>query len=188
MKVSMIRLFYTFLGRLSKKEKAVFYIAIFLVSLTILDRLIISPVFSKIGSLNKAIHEKEAEIKKNLRILAQKDRILSENAKYGSSVVDSNNNEDEQITLVLKEIEGLANKSSVYLVDMKPASAKDSGVSKKIFVNLNCEAQMEQIVDFIYNIENSNSLLSIGKYQLAPKSTESSVIKCSMSVYKAIVL
>ncbi len=184
MKASMIQAFYAFVGRLSKKEKAVLYVAIFLVSLTALDRLIISPIFSKVGSLNKEIRQKEAEVKKNLRLLAQKDRILAENAKYGSFLANPSNNEDEQITSVLKEIEGLANKSSVYLVDMKPGNAKDSGASKKILVNLNCEAQMEQIVDFIYSIENSSSLLSIGKYQLAPKSKESSVVKCSISVYK----
>ncbi|PIQ86101.1 MAG: hypothetical protein COV73_05065 [Candidatus Omnitrophica bacterium CG11_big_fil_rev_8_21_14_0_20_43_6] len=39
-------------------------------------------------------------------------------------------------------------------------------------INLNCEAQMEQLVNFMYNMENSSSLLSIEKYQLAPKAKD----------------
>jgi hypothetical protein len=177
-----------FLGRLSKKEKIIFYIATTLVILVILDRAIISPVFSKVKSLNQEIQDKQIEIKKNLKVLSQKDRILAESSKYSSFLSDSGLSDDEQITLVLKELESLASKSSVYLVDMKPAGVKESGSSKRIMINLNCEAQMEQLVDFMYNMENSSSLISIEKYQLAPKSKDSSVAKCSMSVYKVVGL
>jgi len=47
---------------------------------------------------------------------------------------------------------------------------------------------MEQLVEFIYNMENSNSLISIEKYQITPKAKESSVAKCSISVYKVVAL
>jgi chorismate mutase len=177
-----------FLGHLSKKDRIFFYIAVLVVSLLILDRAIISPVFSKIISLNKEIQDKQANIKKNLRILAQKDKILTQGAKYSSFLGDSKLTDDEQVTQVLKELESLASKSSVYLVDMKPAGIKESGSSKKIFINLNCEAQMEQLVDFMYNMENSDSLIFIEKYQLTPKSKESSVAKCSISVNKVVAL
>ena len=188
MKLPNLQILNVFLGKLSKKEKIVFYIAIFVVSLLILDRAIISPIFSKIRSLNKEIQDKQTTIKKNLRILSQKDRILQESSKYSSFLGQTKLGDDEQVTLVLKELESLANKSSVYLVDMKPAGIKESGSSKRIMVNLNCEAQMEQLVDFMYNMENSESLISIEKYQITPKAKESSVAKCSISVYKVVGL
>jgi len=177
-----------FLGRLSKKEKIIFYVAVAIVALLILDRAIVSPVFSKVRSLNKEIQDKQAEIKKNLKILSQKERIISESTKYGSFLSDSTLGDDEQITLMLKELESLASRSSVYLVDMKPAGIKETGSSKRILINLNCEAQMEQLVDFMYNMENSSSLISIDKYQLAPKTKDSSVAKCSITVYKVVAL
>ncbi|MDD5129677.1 MAG: GspMb/PilO family protein [Candidatus Omnitrophica bacterium] len=188
MKLLNLQMLQAFLGRLSKKDKIIFYLAVFVVSLLILDRAIISPVFSKIKLLNKEIQDKQATIKKNLRILAQKDKIVTQGSKYSAFLGDSKISDDEQVTLVLKELESLASKSSVYLVDMKPAGIKESGSSKKIFINLNCEAQMEQLVEFIYNMENSNSLISIEKYQITPKAKESSVAKCSISVYKVVAL
>ena len=188
MKLPNLQILQVFLGRLSKKDKIIFYITVFVVSLLILDRAIISPVFFKIQSLNKKILDKQSEIKKNLRILAQKDRILAQGAKYSSFLGNSQASDDEQVTLVLKELESLASKSSVYLVDMKPAGVKISGSSKRILVNLNCEAQMEQLVDFMYNMENSSSLISIERYQLTPKTKESSVAKCSISAYKVVAL
>jgi hypothetical protein len=177
--------FYTILARLSKKEKLILYVAVSFVSLALLDRLIISPIFSKMKSLNREIQEKESGIKKNLRILAQKDRILAESAKY-SSFLSSPESGEDQITSLLKEIEGYANKASVYLIDMKPSGVKDIGPSKKYLINLNCEAQIEQLTSFMYNIENSSELLTIEKYQISPKAKESSVARCSMSISKMV--
>jgi cell division protein FtsL len=188
MKLPNLQMLQGFLGRLNKKEKLIFYAAVVIVALLIFDRAIISPVFSKIHSLNKEISDKQSQIKKNLRILSQKDKITEQGSKYGSFLGNSQISDDEQVTLLLKELEGLASKSSVYLVDMKPSGIKESGSSKRIMINLNCEAQMEQLVDFMYNIENSNSLISIEKYQLTPKTKESSVAKCSISVYKVVAL
>ena len=186
MKIPKPQTFYNFVARLSKREKIIFYAAVSFVSLTLLDRLIISPIYSKIKSLNEEIQERESSIKKNLNILDQKDRISSEITKY-TTFLSSTESDEEEMTSLLKEIEGLANKSSVYLVDMKPAGLKSAGSSKKYLISLNCEAQMEQLTDFMYNIENSIKLLTIEKYQIAPKSKESSVVRCSMSIAKIVM-
>ncbi|MDD5466054.1 MAG: GspMb/PilO family protein [Candidatus Omnitrophica bacterium] len=176
---------HTFFTRLPKKEKAILYAVVFFVSLVILERLIISPVFSKMKSLDKEIQAKESGIRGNLRILAQKDRILAENAKYSSFLNSSEPGEDQAASL-LKEVEDYADKASVYLIDMKPSSVKETGASKKYLINLNCEAQMEQLVIFMYNIENSKELLTIERLQISPKAKESSIAKCSMVISKTI--
>lgn len=187
MKITMLQTLYNFVGRLSKREKIIFYGAITFVSLTLLDRLIISPIYSKVKSLNKEIQDRTTIIKQNLHIVAQKDRISSEITKY-APLLASAKSEEEETTSFLQEIEGLANEAGVYLVDMKPASLKDGGSSKRFLINLNCESQMEQLTDFMYKIENSINLLTVEKYQIGPKSKDSSVVKCSMSIVKMIVL
>jgi Tfp pilus assembly protein PilO len=177
---------YAYLAHLSKREKFVFYIALVFISLAALDRLIVSPISLKIKSLNKEIETSEANIKNDLHILSQKDRILSESARY-TSFLSSNKTEEEEITGLLKEVENLANKASAYITDMKPAPTKELGSSKKYLVNLNCEGQMEQIINFMYNIEDSSKLLVIEKYQISPKSKESGVATVSMTISKTVI-
>jgi hypothetical protein len=175
--------FNTFLARLNKREKLILYCAAAAISLTLLDRLVIVPVTAKLQSLSNEIDDKQTAIKRSLRILSQKDRIMAEATKY-NSYLDGLKSEDEQMTSILREIEALGNKSTVYLIDLKPAGVKDMGSYKKYFVTLSCEAQVEQLVNFFYGIENSDKLLSIDKYQLMPKSTESSIAKCTMTISK----
>jgi Tfp pilus assembly protein PilO len=136
--------------------------------------------------LNKEIITKESQVKQDLRILAQKDRVLAQIARY-SSFLGSMGSQEEEIVSALKEIENLANKSSIYLVDLKPAGQKIFGASKGYMIALNCEAQMEQIAEFIYNIQSSNRLFVVEKIQISPKSKDSSVAKCSLSIAKVIL-
>lgn len=176
-----------FISRLSKREKYILYGTLTFVLLALTDRLFISPVFSRIKSLNEQIAKKESEIRNGLRILAQKDKIEAIKAKQGTFAGAGSLDSDEEITVLLKEIEGMASKVSVYLIDMKPAGSKTSASSRKYTINLNCEAQMEQLVDFMYNIENAGRLLTIEKYQISPKSKASSIARCSMVVSKITV-
>lgn len=176
-----------FLGRLSNREKMVLYGAACVVSLMFLDRFIISAISSRFQAVYEQIEEKKAGIKRSLRIIAQKDKILSVSAQY-ASLLHNAGSKEETVTSILKEIESLANTSSVYLVDIKPAGSKNVGAAREYLVSLNCEAQMEQLVEFMYNIENSNKFLLIEKYQISPKSKESSVARCSMTISKISML
>ena len=181
-----VQALYKFLSNLSKREKLILYGAVFFISLTIIDRLILSPIFYKMKSLDKEIQEQESSIKNNLHILAQKDRISTESDKYASFITNSKTAEEET-TSVLKEVEIMANQASVYLIDLKPIEPKTLGFYKQYSVNLNCEGQMEQIINFMYSIENAKTLLIIDRYQITPKSKESSVARCSMTVSKIVI-
>ena len=175
---------YKFFARLSKKERLMLYVAGTIVSALFLDRLIISPVFSRLKGLDEEIREKEISVRKNIRILSQKDRIRASSANYGSFSGGKLGSDEEEMTSFMKEMEDMANKSSVYLVDIKPGAVKGQEQFKKYFVTLNCEAQMEQIVDFMYHLENSDRIFTIDRYQITPKAKDSSIARCSIVVSK----
>ncbi|MCM8780607.1 MAG: type 4a pilus biogenesis protein PilO [Candidatus Omnitrophica bacterium] len=181
-----IQSMYKFIFGLSKREKLVLYLGVFFVMLTILDRTVIGPIYSKMSSLDKEIKEKEFQLNKDLRILSQKDKILSESARYATFLAKAKS-EEEEVTDFLKEIESIATKSEIYLVDLKPGSVKIEGSSKRYTVSLNCEGEMTTIFDFMYNIESAKKLLVIEKYQISPKTSGSSTAKCSMTISKVVL-
>lgn len=174
------------IARFSKKEKRIFYIVCCLIIIFLAERLILHPVFSKLKSIDEEIYKNEQDIRKSLKILSQKEDILSEKNKY-AHLIEGAAFEDEETVSILKEIEGIANKSSVYLVDLKPAGLKKTDNMNKYIVNLNLEAQMEQLVSFMYEIEASSKWLSIEKYEIVPKSKDSSIAKCNLVLSKRVM-
>jgi Tfp pilus assembly protein PilO len=175
-----------FLSNMTKKDKVILYAAIIMVLLAIMDRAFINPVLLKINGLNEQIIEMESAVRKSAHIMSQKDRILQESAKY-KSFLDNIGTDDEEGTSLLKEIGDIANKSEVYLEDMRPSGIKDMETYRKFMVTLSCEGQMEQIADFILNVESSKNLLTIERYQISPKAKGSSIAKCNISISKTVV-
>lgn len=172
--------------RLSKRERNILYGACLFVLVALLDRLVLGPATSKIAVLNKEIQEKQLFMKKDARIVAEKEKMLAEKAKF-SAFFSAAKSQEEQITLILKEIESLASQCSVYIIDMKPASSKKADFSEKYYINLSCEAKMSGLVSFMYNIENSAELLTIEKYSLSPKSGETNLAMVNMLISKIVV-
>ena len=176
----------SFISRLSKRERVIFYTTIFVIGLVLLDRLILSPILSKIQELNETISLQEETIEQSLLIVMQEKRIEGESKQY-VSYLSQPETEKKEITAFLKEIENIAKKSSVYLIDIKPAGKDVDGVSTRYFVKLNFEAQMEQVFNFFHSITNFKQLLKIEEYKINPKTAGTSVVTCSTSISKAII-
>jgi Tfp pilus assembly protein PilO len=176
----------TLISRLSKRERTIFYVTVFVVGVVLLDRLILSPILSKITELNDTIRLEEEAIEQSLLIVTQEKRIEGEAKEY-SSYLSKVQTEEKEVTSFLKEVENIAKQSAVYLIDVKPSGKNVDGVSTRYFVKLSFEAQMEQVMNFFHSITNFNQLLKIESFEIAPKSEGGSVVTCSTSISKAII-
>jgi hypothetical protein len=170
------------LQKLSPREKIIFFGAAIIVALALTDRLIVRTFNGVLVGLDQHIQEKETQIKAGLRVVAQKDQIQIQQVNY-KSYLGSSENENEEFTIILKSLDSLAPVPPGFnLVDMKPAGAKSAAGAKKYLVTLNCEGTMEKITEFMYNIETAKKLFTIEKYEITPKSKDTNLAKCTMTI------
>ena len=174
------------LGRMSKREKFLFYGASFVIFIVISDRVVIRPIFGAFRTMDQEARDLKIEIKRSLRVLADKDQIESDRKRYETYVVSAKSAEEEAVGL-LKYIEGLANEAGVNLLYVKPAGEKSEGREKKYYVTLECEAQMVQLVTFFYKVESSNQILKIERFSIQPVSQGSSVVKSGVTIAKTVI-
>src|SRR3989338_6340109 len=93
----------SFVSKLSKRERLIFYVTIGIVGFVLLDRLIISPILTKISYLNETIRIQEESIEQSLLIVTQEKRIEKEASQYSSYLSQSQTGE-KAITAFLKEV------------------------------------------------------------------------------------
>ena len=175
--------FYT---KLSATEKKIFWLTMMVVGFMFVDRVIVLPVATTLTTLNTSLREQESSIKKSMNVLLHKDGIVAESHEYAAYSVEAKNPEEEMVGL-LKEVEVVAEKTGVNLIYVKPANVKDEKGIKKYYCTLEFEAPMEQVATFFHGIESSTKLLKIEKYQIQPKSKESSIARCSVTIYKTVL-
>lgn len=174
-----------FLSRLSKKEKRLFYIAATVVAVVFFDRVVFRPVLNKLESFNGKISVEEKKLEKSMLILAQEVAITEEYKKFAQSIKQEQSDE-ETIASLLSSIEKMANSVSVFILDMKPAAVEKAEFYKKYAVKIEAEAKISNLTDFMYQLENSSSLLRVSEFRLTPQKKET-VLKINMTVTEVLI-
>ncbi|MBU1044998.1 MAG: hypothetical protein KJ915_11445 [Candidatus Omnitrophica bacterium] len=174
------------ISKLSKREKMVLSVSIAFVFLALLDRAILHPIIDKMKSFEQEIKATEYEMTKNVKILGQSARIEREEKKYSSYIKEAGSEEEETAGL-LRIVENLASTTNVYLVDLKPGGVEIAGNVKKFVINVSCEAQMQKILSFMYEIESSDVLMHIAAFSMNPKSKDSDINRCEFLLNKIVI-
>lgn len=150
---------------LNKRERIILYLTVGLIILGLGFNLVLKPALAKNKVLNKEINNTRAKLKKYLQLLAQKEEIESKFNKFSAS---QNNPDFEGNAAVgaLSEIENLAKKANIRIIDLRPQSLETSDLYKEALIELKTEGTMEDYLKFIYTIESSLSLLKIKRFEL----------------------
>jgi Tfp pilus assembly protein PilO len=183
----MIKALVSLVSRLSKREKIIFFITVFLVFSLIVNHLILTPALSRIEALDKEIKKQKESICESLLILSRKDRITAEHNGY-TPYFEKEESKNEEPVSFLKSIESLAKNSSVELLDIKPTLSQEKDLIKEYGASLSCEAPIEQIFVFLYSAGNLDQLLNVERINITPKADESNIVRCSMNVSKVLIL
>jgi hypothetical protein len=172
-----------FFQRLSQREKIVLYLSIAAVAVVAADQLALSPIRKEFQSLDQQTHDMEANIKRSIHLLSQKEKMTKEAELYATYAASSKLSEDG-VLILLKKVQELASQASVNLLYSKPGGSekKERNICR---VSLECEGQMDQLINFFYAIENAKLLLRIEKYSLQPTAKGSSVVKCAATISMA---
>jgi Tfp pilus assembly protein PilO len=174
------------LTKLSKRERLILYAVIAFVVCALADRFVIRLIGDRFGQLSGEILLQEKLLGKNIRNLVQEDPVINEYKKFEEYLKPAGSDEEEMAKF-LSSIEGFARKSTVYLASIKPRPIMKMDAYKKCVADVESEASMEALINFMYQIESSKNLFKIEKIQLVPKSAESSIIKGYMVVTKILI-
>ena len=179
----MIKKILGFYTKLKPREKKIFFAMAGVLSIFLIDRVIVEPAIQAMSGMERATRSEEEAIRKSVYVLHKKSKIETESkdlAIYATPVKDS----EEEMTTLLKTLEAMTNQVGVNLVYVKPGTVKESPGLKKFYATLECESEMEQISTLFHSIESSPKLLKVEKYEIEPKSKDSSLARCSMMVSK----
>jgi len=175
-----------FLSKLSKKEKIGLYLAVIVVLLAFLDQIVVKPIRNKVARLNQKIQICEEELKRDLQSLSEKKSISREYEKYARYVTKAGSDEEE-VAKILAEIEELARKSTVNLVDITPQTPGEFDFYREYTAEIEIEGKTGAVVKFLYELNNSALLLRTQKVRLTLRSRKLLNITAVILVTKILI-
>ena len=184
----MIKNLIAFVSRLSLREKVVFYGAVIVVSMVLLDMLVLGPVLALMASLDEETEAKGAEVRDALEITSRKESLEKKINMYRSYLEDPGG-EDKVFSNLLQHVTKLGEKAGVELEGMATRNPREDTRFRQYPLEVKCKGTMEQIVGFFYEIEGSDKLLRIERFRIDREDVEDSPgASCTINLSLHIVL
>ena len=167
--------------KLKKREKQIFYIVVVLLSLFLVERLVFRPLADRLGQQDKEIELTKMKLTKAKLMAGQKGDILKEYSEL-EKYMKIKGSDEEVTSELLKEIEALARDSSISISEIKPISNQKRGVSKEHTIEVRTEASMPQLINFLYRLNNSTSMLRVQKFSLMLRDENSDILRVTLLI------
>jgi hypothetical protein len=176
-----------FISGLSANEKKVLAFASLVVLVALFDRLLVAPSMNRLHDIDDSIAKEERVVEQNMRFLTHEDRIVKEAAMFRDYYAKNVRSEEEIIADFLKKVEFLATQAQVTLAKVSPDGQDVQKNYLKYFVTLDCSGKLENIANFIYNVNNSPELLKVEKMNLLANAREAEKIQATITISKMIM-
>lgn len=173
-------------SNLTKRERTIAIITIVSVVAFLFYTQVIERIAKKWIYLDKEIVSKSIKLKKDFKLLSKKN-VLEEEYKNYLSSIKSGLSEEEEAANVLTDIENLAKKNSLFIINIKPSPTLDTLSYKEIIFEISAESSVDELVKFIYDLQSLKKLMKVKKLSLSAKTSESSSIKSTLYLTKIII-
>ncbi|MBI4706491.1 MAG: type 4a pilus biogenesis protein PilO [Candidatus Omnitrophica bacterium] len=167
---------------LSKREETILFSTIGMIVFFVFFNFVISPAIDKYEALNKEITITKVKFRKCLSLLNRKSYIESHYRKFSAQAALPSEKGDSLVD-VLSELEGFAKEANMRIADMRPQGQRNVDLYKEYMIDIKLEGNIEGFLKFIFNVENSLSLLRIKKFQLSAKQ-QSGLLEGTFSISK----
>jgi hypothetical protein len=165
---------------LNKRERVVLYLTLAVVAISIFFNFLIEPTMKRNFLLNQEIRLNTIKLGKYLKVIHQKKELKPESNQPTSYPVNEDFKKDSLIA-ALAELENIAKSCGVRILDIRPQSDKESGAYRQNIIEFRTEAQMQDYLKFIYDIESSLFLFRIKRMQINSR-PNSPILEGSFSI------
>jgi len=155
---------------LSKGERNILYLCLVVILSSLIYITLVEPGVRGWRERRQKIFAQELRLEKNLKIIARRKGIESRYQGY-SGRFKSQGTEEEEMAKMLKEIETLAG-NLVHITDIKPRPAKEKEFYRQYSVEIEFEAPIKPLTQFIYGLQNSPQMFKITQLQLNAKGSD----------------
>jgi len=176
-----------FYSKLNEQEKKIFYVALVIVMLMVLDRMFLGPSLSKMKTYDEEIEQQRINIQRDLRFISYKNQIMEEDRALRPYYKNDYKTEEQIIAAFLKKVEMIATEANINLIKITPAESKERKGFTEYYANLECEGLLENIAAFMHAVDTSSDLLKIIKVSFTLKRASGDEVVVGMEIAKMLM-
>lgn len=176
-----------FYGKLAAREKVLFMIAAVFIFFALVDNIVLRPVAAHMQLMDIDIKSKSEAIRRDMRIVSFREGILRDYSHYIKYLDSGDKSQEEIIASLLRKIETVAAEKSVAILNIQSGDSSAKSSFKEYKATLACEGPLKNILGLMHELEESDYLFRITKYDFVPKSKGADIMKANIEMSRVLV-
>jgi len=174
---------------LNKNAKRILLVCAIIGVIFILEHCFIASLREQIKNFHRQIQVEEHQLKENLTLLAKKELIFVDYEYCKPYLKKVINSDKQMIGELLSEMESLVNDSGSSVVNLSPQDKPEqTDMYKKYKAEFLLEANFEQLIAFLHNIQESTLLIELEKFSITDENKNSGNVRINGIVSMAVFL
>jgi Tfp pilus assembly protein PilO len=147
---------------------------------------LVRPVMQRDSFLNRQIAAKNLQLMKNRQVISEFNNVNRQYQKY-AGIMKQARPEGQEMSAMLSQIETAGQGIQIRLQDMKPRDIKTADFYKVFSVDLTVEGRLNDIILFIYKLQNPPNLIRTDKLSIEKESSLQPGLKAYLQVSKILI-
>ena len=134
----------------------------------------------------KLILEKKKEIRRYGSVL-RGGNVISQKIKNYEELFKQQSSDEGEMTRMLSDIEAVAQKGAIKIVNMEPGRIKGQDFYNYFSVNVQTQSSLRKICAFLYDLEAKPYLFHIDEMRIEKYSIQAEDLKCQLVVSRFLI-
>ena len=173
------------LASLNTREKGLVFATLGVILLSLIYGFGLKPAGLKWAGLNRQVLNKEIALRRNIKFIRQKQEISNIYGQY-SGLIKKRATDEEEMADLLNIVENIATDTNIRIANIRPKPTKRSEFYKKYVLEMNCQAAIEDYIEFIYNLQKSGQSVRVEKLKLTSQGRDTPLLKARMLITKVL--
>jgi len=170
----------------SNREKMIFILCLLMLGAYAIYYLGYKHMKEEIALQQKRILQSERDLKKYNQILQSESAVQEKLNHYKESFKQQSSDEGE-MTKILSDIEAVAQKVSIKIINMEPERIKKQDFYNYFSVNVQGQGSLKKICEFLYALEAKPYLFHIDEMRIEKYSVQAGDLKCQFTISRFLI-
>lgn len=167
-------------------EKRIFILGCLSLLLFLFYQGIYTPLKKADSALGDKILLLKKQLNKNLNTISQ-NKGYDQDYPLALSCYKQTSPDKEQLGLISRELEDLAQDKELQIKTNLPLKSKSTNTTNSFSINISLTGKLNDILEFIYTLQNCPHLYAINEFILDKKSNETSRVQCKLLLTKELI-
>lgn len=173
--------------RLTQREQSIFVVCVLTISVYLIYNGIVKPFQAKIERVEQDIQLGQQQLSQKLKTIQRGKAVSGQYNAYHEAYRQSKSNE-EVMSSILAEIEGVARELQLGIFDLKPKRVQRTDFYNQFSVSLTINSEFVDIIQFLHILQSSPHLFEIEQVDFDKGSNRNTTsIKTQLVLSKILV-